>query len=129
VFGQLFDFSYRRSAVQAIGFYVVYFLIGIAISAVVGMLAAGLSGASGFEEGFKVGSQVGNVVAVIFSLGLSIAILRAKGLFHNVLALVVLVFSGIGAAVLGLFLGLIFVAFLTTRPAAGEEQPEVVAAA
>ena len=125
MFRRLGEFGYQRSAVQAIGFYLVYFFAGIIVSGMLGGIFGFATGANGLEEGMQVGMKVGTIFAVFLTAVLSFAILRAKGQFRNVLYLFVGLLS-VGAGWLGgLLFGLIFVAFLTTRPA----NPEIDAAA
>jgi hypothetical protein len=116
MFRRLGDFGYQRSAVQAIGFYLVYFFAGIIVSSMLGGVFGIATGANGLEEGMQVGLKVGMVFAIFLSAVLSFAILRAKGQLRNVLYLLVGLLS-VGVAWLGgLLFGLLFVAFLTTRP-------------
>ena len=61
------------------------------------------------------GRQPGPVLALV--------VLHAKGQLGNFVYLFVAVLSAAGAAVAGLLLGLVFVAFLTTRPAVGQPEP------
>ena len=117
MFRHLGEFRFQRSLAQAFGFYLVYFFAGIIVSGMLGGIAGLVSGANGFEDGMQVGIKVGTVFAVILTATLTFLILRAKGQFRNVLYLLVGLLS-VGAAWLGgLLLGLIFVAFLTTRAA------------
>lgn len=120
MFRRLGEFGYQRSAVQAIGFYLVYFVAGIIVSGMLGGIFGVATGANGLEEGMQVGLKVGTIFAVFLTAVLSFAILRAKGQLKNVLYLLVGLLS-VGAAWLGgLLFGLVFVAFLTTRPASPE---------
>ena len=125
MFRRLGEFGYQRSAVQAIGFYLAYFFAGIIVSGVLGGIFGMATGANGFEEGMQVGLKVGTYFAILLTAVLSFAVLRAKGQLRNVPHLLVGLLS-VGAGWLGgLLFGLIFVAFLTTRPA----NPEIDATA
>jgi hypothetical protein len=120
MFRRLGEFGYQRGAVQAIGFYLVYFFAGIIVSGILGGIFGMATGANGLEEGMQAGLKVGMIFAIFLSAVLSFAILRAKGQLRNVVYLLVGLLS-VGAAWLGgLLFGLIFVAFLTTRPASPE---------
>jgi predicted benzoate:H+ symporter BenE len=105
------DFKRPRSVVEAIGFYVFYAVLGVVASGLVGYVASLIDPSIGFQEGLR----IGNIVAIVLSLGLSFAIARAKGLLGHAVPLVVIVLSGVGAAIGGVLLGLIFSAFLSTR--------------
>jgi hypothetical protein len=119
MFRRLTDFGHERSLTQAVGFYLVYLVLGIALGALLG----GLAGLMFKDFGFDAGLMIGAALAVVSCPLLSFAILRAKGLLSNVMLLLVAVLSVAGAAVGGLILGLIFVAFLTTRPAMQRLEP------
>jgi hypothetical protein len=119
MFRRLTDFGHERSLIQAIGFYLVYLIGGIALGALLGALA----GMTFKEFGFDAGLMAGAALAVVSCPLLSFAILRAKGLLSNVVYLLIAVLSVAGAAVGGLILGLIFVAFLSTRSAVRRSEP------
>jgi hypothetical protein len=119
MFRRLTDFGHERSPIQAIGFYLVYLVLGIALGAVLG----GLAGLMFKDFSFDAGLMVGAALAVVSCPLLSFAILRAKGLLSNVMLLIVAVLSVAGAAAGGLIIGLLFVAFLTTRPAVRQSEP------
>ena len=119
MFRRLTDFGHERSLIQAIGFYLVYLVLGIALGAVLG----GLAGMMFKDFGFDAGLMIGAALAVVSCPLLSFAILRAKGLLSNMLYLLIAVLSVAGAAVGGLLIGLLFVAFLSTRPAVRQSAP------
>src|SRR3954447_15252751 len=83
MFRRLFTFGYQRTLVQAIGFYLVYLVGGIIISAMVSALLTPFEGLSGFDEGFAFGLQVGSVFAVLLTLALGFSIVRAKASFRH----------------------------------------------
>ena len=116
MFRHLTDFGHQRTLVQAIGFYLVYFVLGIVIAGLLGFVAAPLTGSPGFEGGLIVGT----IFAVVACPVLSFAVLYKKGLLGHVGYLLLAVLSVAGAAIGGLLLGLVLVAFLTTRPAVGQ---------
>ncbi len=122
MFGRLSDFEYQRTPVQALGFYLAYLVTGVVFMAVLGAIAGLIVPNFGFEGGLTLGT----VGAVIVSPIMALLVLRAKGLFGHIGFLLVALLSGVSAAFGGLLLGLIFVAFLTTRPSqsAGFALPE-----
>ena len=110
MFSNLTNLAYKRSAGQAVVFYVVYFF-GIVIAA---MVLGGASGLITGESNFALSVQIGMFVAIIACLGLSFAILTKKGLTGNTTYIALVVLSGVLAYFGGALLGLIPVAFLTT---------------
>ena len=119
MFRRLTDFSYQRTLVQAIGFYLVYLIAGIVVAAMLGALSGPLTGNAGFEGGMLVGT----IFAIVACPVLSFAILYKKGLLRHVGFVLVALLSVPGAAAGGLLLGLIIVAFLTTRRAVQSPEP------
>ena len=117
MFRRLTDFGYQRTLGQAVGFYLVYFFAGIIVSGLISGAIAPFAGVSGFQEGLAFGAKVGGIFAVLLTLTLSFAILRAKGLLGHIGYLIVGLVGTASAVFLGMLLGLVFVAFLTTRPA------------
>ena len=116
MFRQLTNFGHQRSVVQAIGFYLVYLVAGVLGIALAAGAVALISTSVGGTFGFDAGLGFGSVLAVVMTAVLSLLVLRAKGLFGHVGYLLVGLLSLAGAVAGGLILGLIFVAFLTTRP-------------
>src|SRR5689334_567476 len=117
MFRHLTDFGYQRTPLEAIGFYLTYFVLGVIASGALGAVFAVGSGANGFDEGMQAGLMVGPVFAVVLTAALSFVVLRAKGLLGHVGYLLVGLVGVAGAVVAGMLLGLVVVAFLTTRPA------------
>jgi hypothetical protein len=117
MFRRLTDFGYQRTPGQAFGFYLVYFFGGIIVGGLIGAIIAPFSGVSSFQEGLAFGAKVGGIFAVLLTLTLSFAILWAKGLLGHIGYLLVALLGTASAVLLGMLLGLVFVAFLTTRPA------------
>lgn len=118
MFCRLTDFGHQRTPLEAFGFYLVYFSLGMLLAAGIGAVA-GLVNGTGFEGGMMIGA----VLALVACPALSFVVLFKKGLFRHVGYLLVAVLSVAGAALGGLLLGLIFVAFLTTRPAVQSPAP------
>lgn len=112
MFKNLFNFSYKRSLIEAIGFYIAYLVTIILGSAV---LAALLGLVTGNENSFGFGFRIGNIVAIITSLSLSFIILKNRNLFGNFFYTLLFLLSGLLAYLGGGILGLIPVSFLSTR--------------
>lgn len=116
MFRQLGNFGYQRNIVQAVGFYLIYLVSGVIAIAGLAFLAALANGISGYEQGLQFGTALGMMLTAL----LAFLVLKAKGLLRHAGYLLVGLLSVAGAAAGGLLLSLIFVAFLTTRHAAGE---------
>ena len=117
MFRQLGNFGYKRSLVQSIGFYLAYLISGVIAIAALAFVAALVTGMSSFEQGL----QFGTVLGIALTAVLSFLVLKGKSLLRHVGYLVVGLLSVASAAAGGLLLSLIFVAFLTTRHAAGQD--------
>lgn len=118
MFKNLFNFSYKRSFVEAIGLYIAYTVVAISISM---LLAAVLGLATGNENSYEFGLRIGKIVAIVTTLSLSFVILRDKNLLGSFKYLILLLFSGLIAYAFGGMFGLIPVAFLSTRPKSGKK--------
>jgi hypothetical protein len=120
MFQDLLNFSYRRTPLQAFGWYLIFLLIGLVIGALAGVIFA--PGATSFTEGFQGGVQVGKIVVIPYHIILGILLLwdRHEGMANILLALAGVVLS----MLLGVFGGLIPLAVLTTRPGTGDQRTE-----
>ena len=112
MFKNLLDFGYKRTWLQAVGFYLAYFLLII----IIGFLAGALMGLI-FSGGSvsAMGVQIGNILAIVICLALSFTILYKKNQHKNFGLVLLALLSGILAFLGGGLLGLIPAAFLTTR--------------
>jgi hypothetical protein len=111
MFNNLFDFGYRRSTKEAVGFYIAYLVLAI----VAAMLLGGLVGMLGEEDtAYELGVKIGSIVAIVASVVLSFLIIRAKRLYSFGMILLGIV-SGVLALLTGGLGGFIPVAYLTTR--------------
>ena len=119
MFRSLTDFGHQRTLFEAIGFYLAFLVLGIILGAVLGFLAGVVTGNVGFEGGLAIGTAVAIGVGPV----LAFSIMSAKGLLNHLGYVAVAVLSVVGAAVGGLLLGLVFVAFLTTRPSVRRSEP------
>lgn len=77
MFTRLLDLGFKRSAAQALGFYLVCLLLGAFISGVAAPLAAALSIA---DSGFSSGVKVGAAVIIPFCIAMAIGIGLKKGI-------------------------------------------------
>jgi hypothetical protein len=111
MFSQLGNFGYKRTALQAVGFYIAYLVFTIITAALAGMVLGGVTGNNDFEFGKKVGI----VVAIVMTLVFSFLILQAKKMTNNYMYVGLAVGAGILAYLGGGLLGLIIPAYLTTQ--------------
>lgn len=119
MFQHLTDFQYQRTALQAFGLYLAYFFLTM----VIGGLGGGLLGlVMDPDNPFELGLRVGAVVAVITCLTLSSLIIKHKKRtsFSSILLIVL---SGGLALLGGALLGLVPVAYLSTRPSTISTNP------
>ncbi len=112
MFKDLLNFSYKRSAKEAIGFYIEYLVI-VMLGAMIVVAILGL--ATGNENNFEFGFRIGNILAIITTLSLSFLILKSRNLLGNFFYIILLLLSGLLAYFGGGILGLIPVSFLSTR--------------
>jgi hypothetical protein len=114
MFAEIMNFNYQRSAKQAFGWYVMYFLVGLVIAFISTYLAGFFNKASNFSEGFNFGVSVGQFSAVPYNILLGILLIwhRKKDAPNLLLVLVGAILSAFAGA-LG---GLIPLAFLSNRP-------------
>tara|TARA_Y100000310_G_scaffold214352_1_gene215279 strand:- start:343 stop:654 length:312 start_codon:yes stop_codon:yes gene_type:complete len=98
---------------------------------IIGGLVAGLSSTFFFSEtddfaqGYEYGVKVGTWVAVIVSLLLVGVILQKKNLLRGFGYILLLLLSGILAFFAGGLVGLIPIAYLTTKPGGQSSAPKV----
>jgi len=113
MFKGLTTFEMARSPLQAFGFYLFYFLIGILIGGLVGAMATMAMHADTQQDAFAEGLRWGTIFAVPYTLAISLTIVVKKklGPGYYVLALV----CGVLGLAGGALLGLIPAAFMTTR--------------
>lgn len=113
MFAEIMNFNYRRNWLQAIGWYLTFFVIGIALSAVAGRIV-GINTTT-FAEGYELGNKVGQIFIVFYCLAVAVLLLwrRPKDGVNILLAVAGVVMA---ALLFGALSGLIFLAILTTRP-------------
>ena len=119
MFNNLFDMSYKRTGLQALGFYIVYLIMlvfaGGLLTAVIGTILH--PGLNTFNEGYKVGLALGRYIAPSFIAlcvaVISITILIKRNIYTNILA-IFLFFISVGICFLfGAIIGLIPLSILT----------------
>lgn len=111
MFKELTNFSYKRDKKEALGFYLAYLLLIIVLSALAGGIATLITNNYSFDFGFR----VGNLTAVVIVIYLYYLLLRKKALVVTFFHLILAVVSGLLAYYGGGLLGLIPIAYLTTR--------------
>jgi hypothetical protein len=110
MFNNLFSYDYRRTPLEAFGFYIAYFILFVLFAFLVG-LALGILGFVETDKTFLVGV----FLAMLLSLGLSLAIVVKKKLWGNFWFVLLIPLSGILGFVGGMLLGGIVPAYLSTR--------------
>lgn len=114
VFKNLTQFSYKRSATQAVAFYFVY-LLGILVAAIIVAVILGI--AVNLVDGVpdQMGAGIGTTVAALVSTFLTYMILSRKGILNNLSSFLFLVLALALSLFGGAIFGLIVPAYLTTR--------------
>ena len=112
MFSHLTDLGFKRSATQALGFYLAYSLLGSLISGLAGLLAAAF-GLVEFDD-FSSLTQVGAAVIIPFCLVVAIGIGVKKGIALEFKMLILYVMTGVCTLLLGVPLALAIAAYLTT---------------
>lgn len=116
MFTKLLDFSYKRTPLQALGFYLAYLFLSILIGFLFGALAGLLySGSTSDQALYENIIKGGIVLVVLLSPAICLLILKTKGLLNNFGYILIVVLSAILAFFGGAILALIPAAFLTTR--------------
>lgn len=87
MFRELMNFSYQRSALQALGWYLTFILLGALLSALAGIIFAG--GYPTFSEAFQRAVPIGQWVGIAYQIVLAGALLwsRWKAVLNIFLAL------------------------------------------
>jgi TIR domain-containing protein len=114
MFAEIMNFNYQRSAKQAFGWYLMYFLVGIVIALVSTYMASFFSNASDFNEGWSFGVTVGRFSAVPFNILLGILLIWHRK--KDAVSLLLVLAGAILSSILGALGGLIPLAFLSNRP-------------
>ena len=104
MFEDLFDFSKERQPTQALGFYIVFLIIGAALGAFSGMV---------FASTYSEGLIVGQVVGVLYCIILSYLVVSSKGLLSTSFSGFIFI-TAILSYFIGAVGGIIPVAYLST---------------
>jgi hypothetical protein len=112
MFAELMNFSYQRTGLQAFGWYLIFFLIGIVIGFVAGRMVDFV--VHDPQEAFKIGFVIGQFSAIPYHILIGTLLIwnRQKNGANIMLLLGGIVLS----VILGALGGMIPFAFLTTRP-------------
>jgi hypothetical protein len=111
MFQNIFDYSFKRTTSQAIGFYIIHLILIIITAG----LIAGIIGTAVNNNTFQFGARIGQISAVIACIALGLVIIKKKQLTNNPMYLILALVAGLIAYFAGGLLGLIPVAYLTTR--------------
>ncbi len=109
MFRNLTDMSYERNFMQAIGFYLAYFLLALLASMVLGGLGDLL-----FSVGYDGGVKIGATIGIIYTFLLSLTIARAKGIGKSFKVILLVVTAPFLAVFIGALGGMLPVAYLST---------------
>ena len=104
MFDDIFSFGKERLPLQALGFYIVFFIIGITLGALGGLI---------FAVDYNTGLIVGGVIAFIYCVFLCYLILSQKNQLTTAFAAFLFITAFLAYA-LGALGGLIPVAYLST---------------
>ncbi|QQG38014.1 MAG: hypothetical protein HYS26_00460 [Candidatus Kaiserbacteria bacterium] len=117
MFQHLADFGYKRTPLEAVGFYLAYLLLTLAGAMIVGVTLALLFGSTVDLNGFAIGA----VFSAFASAVLSYLVLREKRLLKRFSSFVWILAAAGSALLIGGIVGLLIVAYLTTlQQAAGD---------
>ncbi len=104
MFEDLFNYSKERQPTQALGFYIVFFIIGAVLGGIGGLI---------FASDYNTGLIVGHVVSVIYCTTLSYLILSAKGQLSTPFSAFIFITAFL-SYFLGALGGIVPVAYLST---------------
>lgn len=113
MFKELMNFKYKRTGTQALGFYIVFFIICVLLGGVISGLIQSNSSAD-FQTQYNIGIKIGFYVALIYSSLLSLIIIIIKKLYTSPLAIILFLLTIIGALIMSGMLGCVFPAILST---------------
>ena len=111
MFKKLTHFAYKRTKKEALGFYLAYFLFIVLAASLAGGMHRIVTG----KNDILGAMGAGVLTAVVIVLTLSFLILMRKKLMGSFGLLLLSIFAGILAFAAGGLLGLIPVAYMTTR--------------
>jgi hypothetical protein len=102
MFRELMNFSYRRTSLQALGWYMIFLLIGLVVAVLPAVVVS--TGATSFTEGVTRGFSVGRIAIIPYHIILGILLLwsRPKDVANIILALAGVLLSALLAILGGL---------------------------
>jgi len=114
MFAKLTDFSYKRCVKEAVGFYIAYLVMLLIITIILIILTILITGQEG-QHTSNLAIRIGAISAMISCIVISFIILYKKKLTNNFILIFVALLSCVLAYFGGALLGLIPVAYLSTR--------------
>ena len=122
MFKNLFDLSVKRSGLNALGFYIVYVLVGGLLA---GLFCAVISisyckfnevacGVNGIAIGTKIGHIWGPIFGMIFSSSVGCAVMTCKKLWNSVLAILLFILAVPLSYLIGCIGAFIFISIIST---------------
>lgn len=112
MFKHLTDFGYKRNVQEAIGFYIVYLILIVLAGGIVGTITGLVVDAS---NAYNISFSLGVLTAILITLTLSFFIITKKKKTSNYVFIGLALLAGVLAYFGGGLLGLIPVAYLTTK--------------
>ena len=114
MFNKLTDLAHVRNFKEAVGFYLAYILVGLLVSMVCAMIVIAAIGADA-DNAYTLGFRCGSTAMMAYVIVLALLVARSKKLFRSFGCILLVLLSGI-LAMFGIFVGLLPVAYLTTKP-------------
>ncbi len=111
MFEDIFVLPKRRDPKQAIGFYIVYTVLGLFLLALLGIIMGLVVGEEHIVEKAR---RFGQITAVVYPFSLSLVIVQAKSAFSLKSIAMILLSGFLGS--FGIFTGLLPTAYLSTLP-------------
>ncbi len=122
MFQHLTDFAYQRTKKQALGFYIGYLALIMVIGGVIGIFIQATS-PSQKDTGSTIHS-VASLLAILAPFLLALTVAVAKRIYTQVFVVFMIILSGVFGSIAGGMLGLIPVAYLTTREKKNNDIPK-----
>lgn len=107
MFNNLFNLEFKRSKSQAVGFYIIYVLIGLLLAGLAGVIAAIIYPDIN-------GIMLGGIIGTIYTLFVYFYSYRLKNL-HSTYLIILGLTAALLAYLFGILISFIVVAYLTTK--------------
>ena len=116
MFKNLFDLSVKRTGIEILGFYLFYSIAGsIAAGFICGILIFILHPQSLITNDIqRLASLYGAIAAILYGVGLSLAIIASKKIFNSFKAVMLTIIAVVLLFFFGALVGMIPVAYLTS---------------